>query len=378
MNQRVLVIGGGPAGSMAAIGLARRGIDTLVFEANRFAGTKLVETLYPEAAALLASFGLPMPESTPARARFVGSNGRIRLRVALEGSFGAVDRNRLDTDLRKAAAAAGAKFADARVEDIDLRDDGVQVSAGGERHDGAFAIDASGKNPVSMKNRETQTGQGVLDRRVGAFSHFERPGGFDLDEIAIVAIDGGFGYALPINENRICVGISIYAAVVGGAIDEVYWDALGRCPFLTALIDGADRVLPVLPVKNCESAHSPIEGDRLLRVGDALGFRDPFLTDGLSFALETGHEAARLCAESISLRRPEFHSYPAFVKRIDAHGRIRAQVDRDREAALFQPAMAVDPHVSPLLRGCLFALAGGGAQGWSALREDLNAGRATP
>jgi flavin-dependent dehydrogenase len=57
-RQRVAVVGGGPAGAVAALVLARRGLDVVVIESRKGPGQKIGETLPPSLTPLLQRLGL--------------------------------------------------------------------------------------------------------------------------------------------------------------------------------------------------------------------------------------------------------------------------------------------------------------------------------
>ena len=114
-----IVLGGGPAGSAAAITLARAGWNVLLAETLRLAATpafKIGESLPPAARPLLRDLGL---ESVVAAGGHLPSPGTVSVwggdepvaRDFIRDPQGAgwhLDRPRFDADLRAAAASAGA------------------------------------------------------------------------------------------------------------------------------------------------------------------------------------------------------------------------------------------------------------------------------
>ena len=69
-------------------------------------------------------------------------------------------------------------------------------------------------------------------------------------------------------------------------------------------MEDARRVLPIIPAKNIASTNEANPDPRITRIGDALGFRDPFLWDGLSFALETGRAAGNFVLPPLTTEAP--------------------------------------------------------------------------
>ena len=58
LNADVLIVGGGPAGSSAAIACAKRGLRVVLVERDAFAQDRPGETLHPGAEPLLAQLGI--------------------------------------------------------------------------------------------------------------------------------------------------------------------------------------------------------------------------------------------------------------------------------------------------------------------------------
>lgn len=373
MKQAVLVVGGGPAGSAAAIELGRRGMTALLFEQAPRSGNKLSETLYPEAEAQLCALAPPQVAKVPLSVNYVGRDGATTLTLSLSGRIGAVDRNDLDRSLRAAAVAAGAQLIPSRVGSIALTSAGISLSAGGVSYEGSYLIDASGKNPVSIAGGDDGRPTETLDRRFSAFSHFVCSTGFVLDHATIVALDNGFAYVLPIHADRICVGITSYDVPGDEDLERAYVSKLRESSFLSAVVKHAQRVLPVIPAKNAQTFNAGAEGGRLLRAGDALGFRDPFLWDGLSFGLQSGSIAGVSCAQAMMAGELDEAGYVEAISRLERTVRENAWQHYDDLTRLFNAAMSVDPHVSPMVLSCLFSLTGGQeSRGLTGLRRELS------
>jgi flavin-dependent dehydrogenase len=374
LTEKVLIVGAGPAGAAAAIALARQGVGAILFEPAAAGGNKLFETLYPDAEALLDTLGLCPPEKKPLSVSYVGQDGDAKLKLSLDGSIGVVDRNELDRSLRKAALDAGAELVPTRINKVESSRDGVALYAQNDCFRGAYAIDASGKNAVTVTRSEWENSRPCLDNRFNAFCHFERAAGFDVGCSTIAALEGGFAYLLPISADRICIGVVSYADFDAANVDGTYSDLLGSSMFLSAFTRDAQRTLPVIPAKNVETMNAPLQDDRTFRVGDALGFTDPFLWDGLSFALGTGHLAGQLCGDAIVTGKQDFQVFSDHVKVIGDRVRRRTKGCCEDLAAKFSSAMAVDPHVSPILLACLFSITGAAnSGGLDGLRGQLNA-----
>ncbi|MFG0318328.1 MAG: NAD(P)/FAD-dependent oxidoreductase, partial [Planctomycetota bacterium JB042] len=101
----VVVIGAGPAGGAAAIGLADRGRRVALVDRERFPRDKVCGgCLNPRAIRSLAALGV-VPSGVPLRWLVLHAGGRTA-RVPLEGGL-AVSRRSLDAALVDAARARG-------------------------------------------------------------------------------------------------------------------------------------------------------------------------------------------------------------------------------------------------------------------------------
>ena len=114
----VLIAGAGPAGSIAAIRLARAGARVLLVDRARFPRDKLCgDTLNPGAMRLLDRFGLRgsvEAVSRPLEGMLLTGNGGVQVRGTYGGGLlaRALTRRVLDQLLVDAAIAAGAQFQD--------------------------------------------------------------------------------------------------------------------------------------------------------------------------------------------------------------------------------------------------------------------------
>ena len=358
MTHRILIAGGGPAGIAAALEVNDLGGEALLFEPAVGNGTKLTETVYPQTREALHCLGIEPLGLKPASVVMIGRDGQSRLSMSLECAAGCVDRNALDCALRARAAASGIDILPDPVVAVELTDDGIAVSTQNGVHRGQFLIDASGKNPITIGPEDPTTSGECLDDRFSAFSHFVCSGGFDVFCPTLAALDDGFAFVLPIASDRICVGVSRYVQTPVANIGQYFNNAIECSQALGKLLENATQVLPVIPVKNAQTRNRTCIGGRILRTGDALGFCDPFLWDGIGFALTTGKLAGQSCVAAIESDRLDAAGY---ASRADAHfDTIREHVHGVRQDIVdqFCPELAFDPHVSPALVAALFAISG--------------------
>jgi menaquinone-9 beta-reductase len=332
-DPEVLVVGAGPAGSIAALILARAGARVRVIDRAHFPRPKLCgDTLNPGALAMLDHLRV----SAGIRARGLPVSGMVvtgpgGARVVGEYDAGvagiAITRQDLDMLLLDAAIRAGAEFDPGVVVRAPLmapdglRVMGVRVAASAQEHDlrARIVIGADGRHSRLAFN----LGLACYARhpRRWAFGAYYA----DVQETTShgemhIRPDGYVGVApVPDGLTNVCVvrelGTSFRAQRVES--DTVIERAVSGDPELQERFARAQRVTPitVLGPLAVESMHAGQPG--LLLAGDAAGFIDPMTGDGLRFAirgaelaaaaalreLETGHSMHR---ELAARRRHEF------------------------------------------------------------------------
>ena len=156
----VAVVGGGPAGSSAALMLARAGLETLVIERSQFPRTKACgEYLNAGAVALLCELGMERALTAMAARlegiRLSGNGVRTELRFSCPGW--ALPRAQLDDVLLQSAVSEGARLLQARVEDVSQEETGAVLTV--REPDGELrqirarmVIGADGAHSIVAKN----------------------------------------------------------------------------------------------------------------------------------------------------------------------------------------------------------------------------------
>ena len=302
----VVVAGGGPAGALAALVLARAGHRVRVFERSRFPRPKLCgDTLNPGALARLGGHlalttlraaGLPL-----AGMRLSGPGGAIVEGRYPAGHSGlAVTRAHLDAWLLAAAAAAGATVEEGARVDAPIVEGGRVrgVVVDGRAHRARIVIAADGRG-ARLAHACGLVRTPVAPRRwaLGAYAS-------DVD-----GVDAAFG------EMHVRAGRYLGLAPVVGGVTNVCL-VLGRADAARAVADPwaairavalADPVLAsrladarpvgrpvVLGPMALDGAAAGVPG--LLLAGDAAGFIDPMTGDGLRLAIDGGVLAADVAA----------------------------------------------------------------------------------
>jgi hypothetical protein len=271
------VIGGGPAGAMAAIAARHDGADVRVFEKSGFPRHKVCgEFLSPDILMLLRRAGCETEflALRPAAIRTMHLHFGSRLvRHALPQPAYGLSRYALDRLLLDRAAALGAEV---------VRETRTPRAV---------------HRPLVLANGRTAQGR-AGERLFGFKAHYR--GGTADDTVALFFFDGCY------------VGVSAVENaeinVCGLAPERLLRDCafepdrlLERCQPLQQRMQGLDRVFewlttgPLVPGLPPRKAPEPLT----YPAGDALGFIDPFTGSGILNAMLCGYSAGGAAARSL-------------------------------------------------------------------------------
>jgi len=289
----LIVAGGGPAGASAAISAARDGWKVLLLDRDQFPRHKVCgEFVSPESLSLLRWLLGNLQGSLLERAIPIGEtrvllDGRS-LRIAVTPAAASIARYDLDLALWNSAQAAGV---------LTLQKAQVQKIEHGNRFTvttsaGTFAaravINASGR----WSNLIRRQSAAAVERWLGlkAHCHGEMEIGVDL-----YFFDGGYCGVQPVRTGHEGTLLNVCALVrqrTAGSFEDVL-----RChPLLEQRSRGWRAAYPALSTFPVIFREPKPVCDSLINVGDAAGFVDPFVGDGISLALRGGHLAVR-CLE---------------------------------------------------------------------------------
>lgn len=323
-----VIVGGGPAGTSAAIHLAASGARVLLAEQKKFPRAKLCgEFISPEclehferlgvADQMLGAGGAALSETL-----FYSRSGKsVNVPSAWFGSRRAMalglSRAEMDARLMKRAREAGVEILEEaqatgvllegkRVRGVSLKIDGQSLEV-----NSLVAIDATGRSRALARRveREEKANHRQITKRssfVAFKAHLENAQGVD-GHCEIYFYRGGYGGLSRIENglSNLCfIASSRDVRACGGNAGRVMREVLMknrraaqtladvRAPenWLAFALEGFGR-RPLVPAPG------------LLTIGDAASFIDPFTGSGMLMALESGEMAAQTIARHLPMLR---------------------------------------------------------------------------
>jgi len=291
-----LVAGAGPAGSLAAAELARAGRSVLLVDRSRFPRDKVCGgCLQPSALMALEVGGLrglvERQGAVPLREMALHA-GAASARLRLAGGV-AISRRALDLALVEAAVARGARLREgvrARLGECDAtsREVILEGASGEERVRAGVVLDATGLagglSGTARQLRGSLLGAGLVleqsDLPPGLLRMASSTGGY----VGMVRAEGG----------RCVVAAALAPWLVrreggpGGAARSI----LVACGLKAPPADAAWRATPALTRRPSRVWH-----ERVVVLGDASGYVEPFTGEGMAWAMRSAVAAAGLAAE---------------------------------------------------------------------------------
>lgn len=312
----VLIIGAGPAGSVAAALLRKQGIGVLVIEKEVFPRFSIGESLLPQSMEYIEQAGMLR---AVVEAGFQYKNGAAFVRGDRYTDFDFRDKfsegwgvtyqvQRADFDhvLIREAERQGAEVRFAhQVVDVDVEADQPSVTvagADGERYrvQARFLLDASGFGRVLPRLLQLESPSN-FPVRAAIFTHVEDripPGGFDRNKIRISIhpehVDVWY-WTIPFSNGRCSQGVVAEKSFLdrySGTETERLKALVDEEPALARLLADARWDTPARQIVGYSANVRSLWGKNYALLGNAGEFLDPVFSSGVTIAFKSASLAA--------------------------------------------------------------------------------------
>ncbi|MEK7726991.1 MAG: tryptophan 7-halogenase, partial [candidate division KSB1 bacterium] len=323
LDADVIIVGGGPAGSVLGTYLAQAGVDHMIIDKAHHPRPHVGESLVCSTTGILEEIGfMPMMR----KKNFIVKRGVSWTSWLEEGEidlsfeeFGShnhayhVDRAKFDDLLLQHARNHGSRvLTGVQVEHVNFdrkgAASGISAKVGGSSVSlkARLVVDASGRQ--TLLGRQLQLLKPDPEFRQFAvhawFRDFERgkPATADNIHMHLLPLARGWAWQIPINAEITSIGVVTDRedyVKAGEEVEKFFAWTTGLNPTLAARLKNAKRVREFRMEGNYSYALSQFTGDGWLATGDAAYFVDPVFSSGMSIAMHSARFAAPVIIEAL-------------------------------------------------------------------------------
>lgn len=305
----MVVVGAGPAGSMAALNLARRGHRTLLLDKDPFPRDKVCgDGLIADAVRCLTRAGLYdeiRTRSFKSQLGTVYSPSRICFDVP--GEFMTLKRVQLDALIVNKAIESGAGFCQARVTGVEAQPDShmlLSVDGGAQQLRSRIVFLATGANVEMPSKLGLVTDQ--LPTAVALRCYVRSPVGLDRLVVSYDrSITPGYAWIFPLADGEFNIGCGVsYRSQSRSRVNlrDAFRSFLTSFPIAAEIVRHAETISPIRgAMLRCGlSGTRPHGPGNVLVLGESIGATFPFTGEGIGKAMETGEIAAEVAHDALS------------------------------------------------------------------------------
>ena len=320
----VAILGGGPAGSAAALTLLRyTKLRVVVIERGDYSAPRIGETLSPAAQPLLAYLDV---------ASLLEEHGQLRNygTAAAWGSSDVVSRDFLFVGAGDGWHLDRARFDRSLATAVRDRGGRLLTNCTNTNVDAAFFIDTTGRSAhYARQHGATIEQHDNLTGLVALFNGTTTNGG-----TLVEAVSDGWWYSAQLPDERIVVALMTDADIVRDQHlheRDAWLDALQstRATRLRAA-SAALAVPPTAHPSQSQITQLPY-GENWIAAGEAAVAFDPLSSMGIGYALASGIQAARFAAAAANGGDPQLHLYAE-----DVASHFNAYLTRKRDYYLIE------------------------------------------
>jgi flavin-dependent dehydrogenase len=326
----VVIIGAGPAGTIAASVLQREGFRIIVLEKQQFPRFVIGESLLPRCMNLLEEAGLLAAIKAQ---KFMTKMGAVFLRGGETCDFDfsqqsadgwpytfQVVRADFDKTLADAVASRGVEICyNHAVTAVRFEGDGAQLTVEGPDRskreiNAKFIIDASGYGRVlpTLLDLHVPSKQAF---REALFTHVtgdHRPAGKQEGKIWVcIHPQGAWIWIIPFSNGKTSVGVvatpQFYQAFPGEP-DTQLRSILMSDPNAAKRLAEMEFVFPAKWIKGYSCSVKKLFGPRFVLAGNATEFLDPVFSSGVTLAMESGMRAAKTVVRQLRGENPNWQT----------------------------------------------------------------------
>jgi flavin-dependent dehydrogenase len=350
-STEVLVLGGGPAGSAAALVLVAAGHRVTVVRPHTPPGASLAQSIPPSANALLHELGTldaiesaGFVENRGNTVRWAGSPTRIE-RFPDGGHGFHVDRQSLEAVLDRVVRSSGATVIHGPSARSAHRKDGVwhvgtlDPAGNAAELEAPWVVDATGRHGFFARRLGRRP-----DRRTTTFALVARVHGTDdlpahEGHTLVESYEDGWAWSVPVAPRIRCVTAMVdprETKIDPESIARTLGEQLRKAPLVEAVLESATPLADAwaCPASLYTCARYTDEG--LVIAGDAGAFIDPLSSYGVKKALISG----RLAGIAVATALADSSMTSAALEYHDAHERSIAAEYQARSADFFEQAAA--------------------------------------